>query len=77
MVQIVPALVEFLQFGPKDREVCGRNALRGAKNPRVIIEGLVGVASVAMPAVSLVGIEKGIQAGTDGDDDGEHASDDG
>jgi hypothetical protein len=77
LVQVVPALIAFLQFGPKDRGVCGSNALRGAKNLRVIIEGLVGLTSVAMPAVSLVGIEKRIQAGTDGDDDGEHASDDG
>ena len=77
LVQVVPALIEFLQFGPKDRGVRDSNALRGAKTLRVIIEGPIGVTSVAMPAVSLVGIEKSIQAGTDGDDDGEHASDDG
>jgi len=44
-------LIEFLQFGAQCGCVGRGHAFGRAKNPRLIVEGLVGIAGVAVPPV--------------------------
>ena len=54
MIQVIPALVEFLQSGGECGEVGGRTAFDAAENAGLIVEGLIEISSVTVAAVAFL-----------------------